>query len=407
MSAGSSEMFLGTSVSRELVGLLIAQTAAYLLTFVIGMTLPVFMESMSAPQGFATVPNTAMLLATLVGSHLTSALRAHLRWHAIFAIAGLFPSLAAALALMALANNQVVLMTAAAVLYGLVGGATMWLRFARSASETQLSTSRFMAAMTSTGIVAAFAAPMVVSALASEGERGFAAVHVSAAVFGAVICGSAFLLRTERTQDRRTAAREEPAQLEATTAASFAAPLIAAAISFAAMGTLMAGTPLTMALCGFGLDSVADTYRYHLLAMFLPSLMVLPITGKLSSTRMMQLGIGINLCGFLVGIAGTAESHFVWSMALNGAGWSITLVGASSLVAQLGRRRGLSLWPARFNSLCVLSNAVGALSGGALAAMIGWRMTLVCYVTALGTGCIGIFLLERSQPQAVAKEQAS
>jgi hypothetical protein len=353
--------------------LLAAQTAAYTLAFVVSMTLPMSMQRLDAASTLSTLPNAVMLLATILGSHAVGKVHARAGWRTVFILAGLCAVVAAGAAVAATNGRQLSWLLLAAALYGVACGGAMWLRFARAAGSKP-SPQTFMALMTGTGLVAALAAPYMVSLSAGPsilGVQGLSIAHTAAGCMGLAIALAAL----------RLPARPAPAPVRTPAAAlgaapSFMTPALAAGASVFAMGIMMAGTPVTMSICGFGVEAVATSYRAHLVAMFLPSLLVIPLAGRASPRTLMQAGLAVNAVAMGIAMAGLSLNHFVWSMTLNGAGWSLAMVGASSLVAEFMRHPESTRWPGRFNTTCVLLNAAGALSGGAVGGTLGWRTTV-------------------------------
>ncbi|WP_110971586.1 MFS transporter [Pseudomonas huaxiensis] len=364
-----------------LVKLIIIQTCAYVVSFMASMTLPLASAVLSVPYLYQTTPNMLIVLFSIIGSHVVGKVHGRLSWKSIYVTTGALSIVAGLALVFSIKLSSFSLVIVAATLYGLVSGSAMWIRFAKN-SQSEAEQLKFNALLIGSGLVAACLTPAIVAGIGENKHAGLTFAYLISVGVGLLMVVIACFL----VKDECKAITREPKTLEAIPP-PFLIVTLPAAIAFFSMGLMMAGVPLTMSNTGHSMAAIASVYQGHLIAMFAPSLLFAFFAKQIPPFRLMALGGIINFVGLAAGSMLSPESSHLISMTLNGAGWSFTLIGASSLVSKWAAGGYVENGPARFNLYCIIASALGAFCGGGVAEKIGWHLSLS------GTGLLVLSML--------------
>lgn len=110
--------------------------------------------------------------------------------------------------------------------------------------------------------------------------------------------------------------------------------IAASVTAYGIMSFVMTATPVSMHQHqGHSLNATKNVIQWHILAMFLPSL----LTGKLIQlagiNKSLWLGISLYLCVFIFTLQGHAFMHYAIGLILLGLGWNILFTAGSTLAA--------------------------------------------------------------------------
>ena len=163
----------------------------------------------------------------------------------------------------------------------------------------------------------------------------------------------------------------EPKFLQALTAASFA---------YVVMAFLMTATPISMHIIHeFSLDKLGIVMQFHVLAMFLPSLITGTLIKKYGFSKMMYLGVLFYVFTIITSFLDPSFISYLVGLIFLGIGWNFLFVTATSLLVttytpdEKFKAQG-------FNDLVVFSfTAISSLSAGILISMTSWKsVNLLC-----------------------------
>jgi MFS family permease len=155
--------------------------------------------------------------------------------------------------------------------------------------------------------------------------------------------------------------------------ANFLPAMIIAALSYFVMSLIMVGTPIAMhVLHHFTMNKTTIVMQSHLIAMYLPSLFVGYLAGRLGNLYVSFIGIICLILCIIINFTGFTFTHYLVALMLLGVGWNFSFICATTILTE-------SYLPqARFkmqaiNDFFVFGvNAIASLSSGSLVLHIGW-----------------------------------
>ncbi len=150
--------------------------------------------------------------------------------------------------------------------------------------------------------------------------------------------------------------------------------IIVASTSYFVMSLIMVATPVVMhGVHHMPVKSTSLVIQWHLLAMYMPSLIVGSLINRWGCQPVITFGSCLLLLSLLVNLMGFSYWHCTIALILLGAGWNLTFIGGTTVLTQ-------SYDPAhRFkyqaiNDLFVFScAALASLSSGSLVYWLGWN----------------------------------
>ena len=163
----------------------------------------------------------------------------------------------------------------------------------------------------------------------------------------------------------------EPRFLQAITAASFA---------YVVMAFLMTATPISMHIIhNMSLEKTGLVIQFHVLSMFLPSLVTGTLIKKFGYSKMMYLGVIFYVLTILMSFFDPSFITYLFGLIFLGIGWNFLFVtGTSLLVTTYTPEEKFKAQG--FNDLVVFSfTAISSLSAGILISITSWKsVNLLC-----------------------------
>ena len=163
----------------------------------------------------------------------------------------------------------------------------------------------------------------------------------------------------------------EPRFLQALTAASFA---------YVVMAFLMTATPISMHIVhNLSLEKTGLVIQFHVLSMFLPSLITGTLIKKYGYSKMMYLGVFFYVLTIITSFFDPSFFSYLIGLIFLGIGWNFLFVtGTSLLVTTYTPEEKFKAQG--FNDLVVFSfTAISSLSAGILISMTSWKsLNLLC-----------------------------
>jgi MFS family permease len=149
------------------------------------------------------------------------------------------------------------------------------------------------------------------------------------------------------------------------------------------MMLVMTAAPLAAVGCGYTIDDVADIIQWHLVGMFLPSLLSGRLVQRFGAARIALVGMVLNIGCAAVAVGSTDLVAFYVALFCLGVGWNFMFVGGTTLLArsyrpaERGRTQGVA---ELLRSGCT---AAASLAAGPLLETQGWSTVNLAILPAL------------------------
>lgn len=179
-------------------------------------------------------------------------------------------------------------------------------------------------------------------------------------------------------------------------------PIFAGMASYALMTLVMVAAPLAMVHSHNHTPAdAAGAIQWHIVAMFLPSLITGPIIARIGAPAVVAIGMLLFIACALVNLSGVTVLHFDISLILLGVGWNFGFIGATSMLAMAYRPEEAERAQSLNEPLVFGAMALASISSGVLLQTLGWASVnqLAIPVAALGLLLLG-WNRFRPQPQA-------
>ena len=160
----------------------------------------------------------------------------------------------------------------------------------------------------------------------------------------------------------------------------FLQAIIAAAFAYAVMSFLMTATPLSMHVMEkMSLENTGLVLQFHLVAMFLHSLITGHLIKKFGHSNIMYIGVLFYVVTIILGLFEQTFANYIVALIFLGLGWNFLFISGTSLVVftykeeEKFRVQGI-------NDLIVFSTmALASLSAGISLSLTSWQtLNLIC-----------------------------
>ncbi len=160
----------------------------------------------------------------------------------------------------------------------------------------------------------------------------------------------------------------------------FVQAIIAAAFAYAVMSFLMTATPLSMHVMEkISLEKTGLVLQFHLVAMFLPSLITGHLIKKFGHSNIIYIGTLFYVITIILSLFEQTYSNYMVALIFLGLGWNFLFISGTSLVV-LTYKEEEKFRVQGINDLIVFSTmALASLSAGILLSLTSWEtMNLLC-----------------------------
>ncbi|MGB3280523.1 MAG: MFS transporter [Pseudorhodobacter sp.] len=144
------------------------------------------------------------------------------------------------------------------------------------------------------------------------------------------------------------------------------------AISQGVMMFMMVPTTLAMIGCGFSEDVAGDVIRWHVVAMFAPSFFTGFLIKRFGATPVVTVGLAILALAAILGVSGLSAGNFYGALALLGAGWNFSYIGATDMLAEAVTDDEKPVAQGVNDTMIALVSTICAFASGAVIAGLGW-----------------------------------
>ena len=278
-----------------------------------------------APQaGWAGVPYALWLLGSMVASFPASLLDGLFGRRTAFALGGSLGIAGGLLAAWSFMAGQFVPLGLGAFWLGLAQGFGLYYRHAALGGGGR----KALAQLSGAGALVMILAPALTDIFVRD--RLFAPVHLFLGAGSISVLAVAVAL----TLPAAPAAYEERVRVKVS-AGVFWGTSLCAGLAWYVMTVLMGKAPGWLAGCGLGAAPITGLIAWHMLAMYIPSAVLMPFIDKIG----LKLWTGAGLAALLAAYGLTLEAGLVpigLALTLGGCGWSLATSGAMMRLYQQG-----------------------------------------------------------------------
>ena len=160
----------------------------------------------------------------------------------------------------------------------------------------------------------------------------------------------------------------------------FLQAITAAAFAYAVMSFLMTATPLSMHVMEkMSLEETGIVLQFHLVAMFLPSLITGNLIKKFGHSNIIYIGVLFYAVTIILSLFEQTFTNYMIALIFLGLGWNFLFISGTSLVV-LTYKEEEKFRVQGINDLIVFSTmALASLSAGILLSLTNWKtMNLIC-----------------------------
>lgn len=385
----------------QLLTLSIAQ-ALYWSCSIIGIAMTGLVGQQLAPWPvLATVPLTLLVAGNLLAIGLIS------RWMQRFGRArglqygALFGVAAGLLAAWSLVINHFGLFCGAMLLLGFYQASAGFYRFAALDGMEPQHKGSAAAWVLAGGIAAALLAPSLAIRTAAALATPMMGAYLGIAVLSLIACA---LLQSLPAHLKASA----PAKATSTSAGIrqqlWRRPAVRQAIVLTACGhglmiLVMNATPLAMHGAGHSLASSTHVIQWHVLGMFVPSLIAGKAVDRFGAHRIAWLGAALLAISAAVALIGPQFAPFLISSLLLGAGWNLMILAGTTLLSQACTQQEAPHAQPLMEWANSGSAAAMSFSCGVLIQTLGWPAINIAMLVMLA-GLVGVLVRGRERANA-------
>ncbi|GGY62425.1 MFS transporter [Cellvibrio zantedeschiae] len=288
-------------------------------------------KALAPTPDMATLPLFFMMGSTAALTLAMPGILAKFGYRAVFIVGALMGALGGLFAVLANLLHSFNLFCLAGFLMGLYQASAMYYRFAAADAVSAEHKSSAIAWVLNGGILAAFVGPMI----GSHSLHFFNVDYVGSYSATALLAFIALpLLAFGPLASRNAHAPLPKLSFKAINFNAFSAILFCTS-GYAMMGMVMLASPLAMSGCGYHPQDAASVIQWHLLGMFVPSLVTGKLIARFGAQKIAFAGVTILLSGCALALLGTSLNIFHFSLLVVGVGWNFMYMGGSTLLAQI------------------------------------------------------------------------
>ena len=160
----------------------------------------------------------------------------------------------------------------------------------------------------------------------------------------------------------------------------FLQALTSATLAYVVMAFLMTATPISMHIIhNLSLEKTGLVIQFHVLSMFLPSLITGNLIKKFGYSKIMYAGVFFYILTIIISLFKPTFFHYLTALIFLGIGWNFLFVSGTSLLVTTYKPEE-KFKAQGFNDLVVFSfTAISSLSAGILISITSWKsVNLLC-----------------------------
>ena len=386
--------------------LALCQALAMTGSIVLFTTAALIGSTLATDKALATLPLAILQLATM----LTTIPAAFIlkRWGRQYGfMTGVLVGLSGAvLGVYAIFASNFVLFSLSTLLYGIFNGFVGYYRFAAADVAPEADRSRAISLVISGGIFAAIIGPVLATWTKDWLPVTFAGGLVAIALLQSL---TLLLLRFVALPPLVQPKHQEPGRELSTIVQQpvFIVAVLGSMIGYGVMALLMTATPLAMVAEHHPFAIAASVIQWHVLGMFVPSLVTGFLIARFGVLTIVLVGIVLNGLCVAINLAGTQALHFFGALLLLGIGWNFMFIGSTTLLTQAYTPTERAKTQAAHDFLMLSFVAFATFLSGQLMNDGGWAVINYTGLTLMGVALLAVLSLRpwRStlQPQKLER----
>ena len=328
-------------------------------------------------KSLSTLPVALSVVGTAIFTFFAAKIMSKIGRRLVFIFSALVSSASALLAALAISQQNFILFCVACLILGMGMAFTHQYRFAAAESVEKEKAPKAISILMLSGIVSGFMALTLANYTKNLiPEHLYVGSYLLLTVFTFIPAVLLFFYKDDKkkiidfnNQDSGRGLSEilfQPKFLQAATAA---------AVAYAVMSCLMTATPLSMHVMEkMSLEKTGIVLQFHLVAMFLPSLITGHLIKKFGYSNIMYIGVLFYLITIILSLFEQTFFNYFISLVFLGVGWNFLFISGTSLVV-LTYNEEEKFKAQGMNDLIVYSAmALASLSAGILLSLAGWKM---------------------------------
>jgi MFS family permease len=353
-------------------------------------------------RSLATVPVSVYVVGMWMGTLPTGWIARNYGRRASFFVGTTFGVLTGLTACAAVLIASFGLFCLAALFSGFYASAHQSYRFAAADTASDRFRPKAISWVMVGGIFAGIFGPQLIIATKELWQPYlFAGTYLAQAAVAIVSAAVLTLVNIPKPPPRTVANRGRPLS-EVARQPRFIAAVACSVASYSMMNMVMTSAPLAMVECNHSVAEATLGIQWHVLGMFVPSLITGSLILRFGVERMVGLGLALIVLSAIISIAGTSLWHFWIGLCLLGVGWNFSFVGATTMVTQCHKPEERNKVQS-FNDFLVFGTmALGSFSSGTVLANYGWAaVNNIVFPVILTAAALLIWQSFRPRPQVV------
>ncbi|ARO13570.1 major facilitator transporter [Ketogulonicigenium robustum] len=330
-------------------------------------------QQLSSTPALATLPVSLFNLGLALGTLPAAFLMRRCGRQAAYMIGALVAIIGALVAFAGVYTQNFTTFCLGTLIAGYYAANVQSYRFAATDSATEAQRAKAISWVMIGGLIAAVVGPQtVIWTRNAFGGVPFAGSFLAQAVLA--ILAMIVLTRLRPTAPHTPQPTDAPARSvgEMLRTPRFLLALASGLVTYGLMVFVMTAAPIAMVGHGHGVDAAALGIQWHVLAMFLPSLVTSRLMARFGTERMTAAGLVIIGLSAIAALGGFGLVNFYGSLVLLGIGWNFGFIGSTAMLtaahapSERARAQGL-------NDFVIFGTvAIASFSSGALLNASGW-----------------------------------
>ena len=369
-------------MNRNLWLLILSQifgfTAANVTVFLSG----IIGSEISPIKALATFPPSVYVVGIAISTIFAAKVMSAIGRRLGFVLASIGSSLACILAAYAILNNNFLIFSLSCFFLGTGMAFIHQYRFAAAESVEKQKAPKAVSMLLLAGIVSAF-----IGISLANFTKNLVSDHIYVGSYLALACFTimpalilSFYKNTNIQSDEFNFNKEVRSYKEFFLDPKFLQAMFSATFGYVVMAFLMTATPISMHFMhNISVDKVGIVIQFHVLGMFLPSLITGNLINKYGPSKIMYAGTFFYLLTIIMSFFEPNFMNYLISLILLGIGWNFLYISGTSLLVTTYQEHE-KFKAQGFNDLVVFSaTAIGSLSAGILVSITSWKViNLMC-----------------------------